>query len=143
MGYDIERRTNLAKQLKAARQRAALSAKDAAEKLTGLGVACSRGTLLAWERGGGRTSREPFASDLGTLARAYDCSVSDFFNRIAQPAASVDGHARPDARGIFEPHFDGDGNHDGRLPDNVPHRDASNVRAEATTQHPVEISTGR
>jgi transcriptional regulator with XRE-family HTH domain len=90
VGYDIERRTNLAKRLKAARQRAALSAKEAAEKLTSLGVACSRGTLLAWERGGGRTSREPFASDLNVLATAYACSVNVFFDEMPgpDPAAS-------------------------------------------------------
>ena len=85
MGYDIERRTRFARRLKAARQRAQLSAKQASERLTSMGVACSRGTLLAWERGGGRTSREPFASDVALLAAAYGCDVNSLFDDTPVP----------------------------------------------------------
>lgn len=79
MSYDIERRTVLAVGLKAARKRAGLSANKAASLLLSRGLRCTRGTLLAWERGGGMTSREPFASDLVVIADAYGCSVQDFF----------------------------------------------------------------
>jgi hypothetical protein len=37
---------------------------------------------LAWERGIGRTSREPFASDLAVIASVYGCSVADFFSPV-------------------------------------------------------------
>jgi hypothetical protein len=43
-------------------------------------IPCTRGTLIAWERGEGVTSREPFASDLGVLALVLRCQVSDFFD---------------------------------------------------------------
>ncbi len=79
MPYNVGRRTILAKGLKTARQKAALSAKEASERLTAAGVNCTRGTLLAWERGGGRTSREPFASDLWLISHAYGIAVSELF----------------------------------------------------------------
>jgi transcriptional regulator with XRE-family HTH domain len=79
MSYDCQRRTVLGTGLKAARKRAGLSAKKAANVLLQKGLRCTRGTLLAWERGGGLTSREPFASDLVVIASAYGCSVEDFF----------------------------------------------------------------
>lgn len=79
MSYDIDRRTVLAMGLKSARKRAGLSANKAASLLLSRGLRCTRGTLLAWERGGGMTSREPFASDLIVIADSYGCSVKDFF----------------------------------------------------------------
>lgn len=85
MSYDIDRRTVLAVGLKAARKRAGLSANKAASLLLSLGLRCTRGTLLAWERGGGMTSREPFASDLIVIASAYGCTVQDFF-QMDRPA---------------------------------------------------------
>jgi transcriptional regulator with XRE-family HTH domain len=86
MSYDCERRTILGAGLKMARKRAGLSAKKAVSLLLEKGLPCTRGTLLAWERGGGLTSREPFASDLTVLASAYGCSVQDFFGvKVPEP----------------------------------------------------------
>ena len=80
MPYHAKRRIHLAMGLKAARRRAALSAKAASAFLTAEGIPCRRGTLLAWERGEGPTSREPFASDLATIAAVYGFAVQDFFD---------------------------------------------------------------
>lgn len=77
--FDPERRARLARGLKRARERAGLTSKEAAAELTRLGLPCTLGTLLAWERGSGVTSREPFASDLGLIAELYHCSVEALF----------------------------------------------------------------
>jgi transcriptional regulator with XRE-family HTH domain len=79
MSYDNGRRNLLGNGLKMARKRAGYSAKKAAGVLLQQGLRCTRGTLLAWERGAGVTSREPFASDLVVIASAYGCTVQDFF----------------------------------------------------------------
>lgn len=79
MSYDPERRRSLAEGLKSARRRAGISSAAAAARLSVLGLKCTRGALLAWERGSGRTSREPFASDIGLFAALYDCSVADIY----------------------------------------------------------------
>ena len=55
--FDIDRRTSLGRGLKAAQIAAGFSVKEAASKLSSFGLECKRGTLLAWERGGGRSSR--------------------------------------------------------------------------------------
>jgi len=88
VSFDIDRRTALGRGLKTARNRAGLSVKEAASKLSSLGLECKRGTLLAWERGGGRSSREPFASDLGVIAALYGCRVDEFFP-LDQPGIPV------------------------------------------------------
>lgn len=80
MVYDMSRRAALAEGLKAARRETGLSASSASALLVAKGLRCSRGTLLAWERGTGKTSREPFASDLATIAALYGCSVDAFFS---------------------------------------------------------------
>lgn len=109
MTYDPERRQRLGLALKAARQRAGLSASAASALIVAQGLKCSRGTLLAWERGIGRTSREPFCSDLNLIASIYKCSVNDFFAGMlpledgngtspatrANPAPSADGQRLP------------------------------------------------
>jgi transcriptional regulator with XRE-family HTH domain len=79
VSFDIDRRTALGRGLKTARNRAGMTVKEAASKLSSLGLECKRGTLLAWERGGGRSSREPFASDLAVIATLYGCQVNEFF----------------------------------------------------------------
>lgn len=79
MPYDVDRRAQLAEGLKAARRTSGLSAQSAANMLAAHGIRCSRGTLLAWERGRGKTSREPFASDLNAIAIVYGCTVDDLF----------------------------------------------------------------
>lgn len=89
MAYNAERRRNLGLALKAARQRANFSASHASQIISANGIKCSRGTLLAWERGIGRTSREPFASDLAVIARVYGCEVDDFFKKV-HPDAEAD-----------------------------------------------------
>lgn len=69
------------------------------------GLQCSRGTLLAWERGFGRTSREPFASDLVVIAAGYNCSVNDLFTALLDGIdvpfadASSDDDNSPEAQG--------------------------------------------
>jgi hypothetical protein len=78
--FNPELRRVLASGLKAARLRANLGSSEAARELTRRGLNCQRGTLLAWERGYGTTSREPYASDLPVIASLYGCGVSDFFN---------------------------------------------------------------
>ncbi len=88
MAFDIEGRRTLALGLKTARKRCGLSALRAASLMAERGLKCTRGTLLAWERGAGVTSREPFASDLTVIASVYGCSVQDFFSlpsRIPPP----------------------------------------------------------
>jgi transcriptional regulator with XRE-family HTH domain len=89
ISFDIERRTSLGKGLKAARNRAGFSVKEAAARLSSQGLECKRGTLLAWERGGGRSSREPFASDLQLIASMYGCHVDDFFSPLARETSGV------------------------------------------------------
>lgn len=79
MTYHPDRRKRLGECLKAARKQAGLSATKAALLLQSKGLRCSRGTVLAWERGLGHTSREPFSSDLRLIAEAYACTVDDFF----------------------------------------------------------------
>lgn len=86
MPYDHLRRAALAEKLKAARRAAGLSASVASALIDAKGLKCSRGTLLAWERGFGRTSREPFASDLAVIAQVYGCSVEHFFNSAVTDA---------------------------------------------------------
>lgn len=81
MSYNADRRRVLGRGLKAARMRVSLSAAGASELITAKGVKCTSGTLLAWERGKGVTSREPFASDLLVIASVYGCSLNDFFQR--------------------------------------------------------------
>lgn len=88
MTYNPERRQRLGLALKTARQRAGLSASAASALIMARGLKCSRGTLLAWERGIGRTSREPFCSDLHLIASIYQCSVNDFFSNTAQTETS-------------------------------------------------------
>lgn len=88
MAYNAERRRSLALGLKAARRRANVSASHASQMIAANGVKCSRGTLLAWERGVGRTSREPFASDLAVIARVYCCKVDEFFMEAAPDAGA-------------------------------------------------------
>ena len=96
MTYDSHRRTVLGAGLKAARKRSGLSAKKAASLLLQNGLKCTRGTLLAWERGGGFTSREPFASDLIVIASVYACSVEDFFSAQAVAEKPEEVAARPE-----------------------------------------------
>lgn len=86
MAYHVERRAQLANGLKSARRNSGLSAQTAASLLATHGIRCSRGTLLAWERGQGKTSREPFASDLHAIASIYGCTVDDLFSRRSEPA---------------------------------------------------------
>jgi transcriptional regulator with XRE-family HTH domain len=87
MSFHPERRHQLAAGLKAARHKSGLSASQAADLIAIKGLACTRGTLLAWERGTGGTSREPFASDLSVLASVYGCRVMEFF-QVQLPLAS-------------------------------------------------------
>jgi transcriptional regulator with XRE-family HTH domain len=89
ISFDIERRTALGSGLKAARNRAGFTVKEAAGRLSARGLECKRGTLLAWERGGGRSSREPFASDLQLIASIYGCHVDDFFSPLARNVSGV------------------------------------------------------
>ncbi len=70
---------SLALGLKAARQRAGLNSREAAERLSSAGKACSCATLLNWERGKGKSSREPSASDLALIARTYGCTIAELF----------------------------------------------------------------
>lgn len=91
MMYDAERRKLLGLNLKAARRRAGLAASTASALIAAKGLKCSRGTLLAWERGVGRTSREPFCSDLNLIASVYQCSVNDFFRNAVQVTANGNG----------------------------------------------------
>lgn len=77
--FDPERRARLAKGLKRARERSGMTSKEASAELTQRGLPCTLGTLLAWERGTGVTSREPFASDLGLIAELYRCTVESLF----------------------------------------------------------------
>jgi transcriptional regulator with XRE-family HTH domain len=79
MSFCAARRSVLASGLKAARHAAGLSAKDAAELISAAGVRCTRGTLLAWERGIGTTSREPYGSDLPVIVAVYRCTIADLF----------------------------------------------------------------
>lgn len=79
MTYDQARRQRLAQRLKEVRQKLGFSATVASATIAARGLKCSRGTLLAWERGTGPTSREPFASDLIVIAAVYGCLVSEFF----------------------------------------------------------------
>lgn len=79
MAYDPLRRKLLGRGLKEARRQAGISASTAAAAISARGLHCTRGTLLAWERGVGRTSREPFCSDLCLIAGIYQCCVNDFF----------------------------------------------------------------
>ena len=79
MAYDADRRAILGRGLKAARQNSELSARAAVVKLAEGGLHCTRGTLLAWERGRGPTSREPFASDLCLIAAIYGCRIEELF----------------------------------------------------------------
>jgi transcriptional regulator with XRE-family HTH domain len=72
--------------MKAVRLRAGLNAADAAQLISASGIKCTRGTLLAWERGIGATSREPFASDLSVIAGIYRCKVADLFASQAADA---------------------------------------------------------
>ena len=89
MSYDGNRRYDLASGLKAARHNTGLSAARAATLISAAGIRCTRGTLLAWERGYGATSREPFASDLSSIAEVYGCCVGDFFQQAA--VGAIDG----------------------------------------------------
>ena len=86
MSFDTYRRASLAFGMKAARRRAHLSTNGAANLITAAGIKCTRGSLLAWERGVGYTSREPFASDLPAIAKVYGCAVGDLF---VEPQAAV------------------------------------------------------
>ncbi len=88
--YSADRRAALARGLKAARRQAGLTAGDAAAKLTDAGLHCKRGTLLAWERGIGSTSREPFASDLCIIARVYGCEVYWLFHGWREAASEAE-----------------------------------------------------
>ncbi len=88
MAYNADRRTILARGLKAARRSAELNATDAAKFISAMGIQCTRGTLFAWERGAGATSREPYASDLVVIARVYRCTVNDFFAQSEVHAAN-------------------------------------------------------
>ena len=85
MGFGAERRLRLARGLKAARKKAGLSATQASNRITAKGISCGRGTLLAWERGYGGTSREPASSDLPAIAEVYGCRVSGFFEEVPEP----------------------------------------------------------
>ena len=99
MSFNTERHVKFAHGLKTARQKAKLNAKDASSLIVAAGIRCTRGSLLAWERGGGATSREPFASDLPMIAKVYGCAVVDFFpgsngqaaNDGQQPVGSAAG----------------------------------------------------
>jgi len=95
----------LASGLKAARNKAGLSANGAAGLIAVRGVACTRGTLLAWERGAGCTSREPFASDLSVIANVYGCKVGEFFRQ----ASLVEGNGKPALVTNGKPHQEIDG----------------------------------
>ncbi len=77
MAFDIDRRARLGRGLKIARRKLALTCADAARLISTAGVRCSEATLMAWERGRGRGSREPFASDLSVIARVYGCRIDD------------------------------------------------------------------
>jgi transcriptional regulator with XRE-family HTH domain len=102
MAYNSQRRSQLGAGLKAARRRAGLSASDASAALTAKGLKCRRGTLLAWERGVGPTSREPFSSDLRLIASLYGCDVQDFFNDAAPSIETTNGDTHH-IRGRNEP----------------------------------------
>jgi transcriptional regulator with XRE-family HTH domain len=80
MSYHANRRAVFAACLKTARRKSGLSASKAAQLLQSHGLACTRGTLLAWERGQGPTSREPFASDLSIIALVYGCGIEALFD---------------------------------------------------------------
>jgi transcriptional regulator with XRE-family HTH domain len=84
MSFHTQRRAAFAARLKKIRRKSGLSASAAAELIRNHGLACSRGTLLAWERGQGTTSREPFASDLSILAAVFNCRIEDFFGGDAE-----------------------------------------------------------
>jgi transcriptional regulator with XRE-family HTH domain len=77
--YDIVRHEILATNLRAARKRAGLSATEAAQRMQESSVACTRATLLRWERIGGSRGSEPHASDLPVIAQVYECSISRLF----------------------------------------------------------------
>lgn len=121
MTYNIERRKMLGMALKAARQGAGLSASAASALIAARGLKCSRGTLLAWERGVGRTSREPFCSDLNLIAAVYQCSINDFFTNALEPsaangqAATVDHSDVPTADGHRVPAIAGASRWDAEL----------------------------
>lgn len=91
-GYHVDRRAVLARGLKLARQRRGLSATSASEALVGRGLRCKRATLLAWERGRGDTSREPYASDLAVIASVYGCTVNDLFRQTQENAGFAAVH---------------------------------------------------
>jgi transcriptional regulator with XRE-family HTH domain len=87
VGYDAQRRLILGLGLKAARQKAGLTAGKAASLIAERGIRCRASTLFAWERGIGPGSREPFASDLAMIAAVYGCTVDSFYrNPTAEPA---------------------------------------------------------
>ena len=86
MAYDPICRWTFADGLKAARNRAGLSATKAAARIAAMGIQCSPGALLSWERGRGST-REPFASNLTVIASVYGCTVNELFN---QPGSNND-----------------------------------------------------
>ena len=91
MPYHQDRRRKLAACLKQARKLAGLSASQASARMRAHGLRCTRGTLLAWERGIGITAREPFASDLIIVASVYGCAVDHFFKceaHLVQPASA-------------------------------------------------------
>ena len=81
MPYNIDRRSDLACGLKSARRNMKLTAASASKLISAKGVKCARGTLVAWERGNGLGSREPFASDLPIIAGIYECDVADLFRQ--------------------------------------------------------------
>lgn len=70
----------LAQGLRAARNTIGLNLEEAADRISGMGVRCSRGSLLSWERVSGERAKEPFASSLPTIAAAYECTVNTFFH---------------------------------------------------------------
>lgn len=107
MPYDKNRRRLFATSLKAARRRAGLTSDAAAALICSHGIPCTRGTLLAWERGHGATSREPFASDLFIIACIYQCTVDalvcsvgiqDPETQIAETESAVKSYERQHTR---------------------------------------------
>lgn len=77
MAFDTERRARLGRGMKACRTKAGLTRADASSMISVAGIRCSPATLMAWERGRGGGSREPFASDLVMIAGVYHCRIDE------------------------------------------------------------------
>jgi transcriptional regulator with XRE-family HTH domain len=79
MPFDAGQHAILAQGLKAARNRVGLNLEEAADRISGMGVLCTRSSLISWERAAGEGWREPYASSLPAIAAAYECDVNSLF----------------------------------------------------------------